>query len=70
MTPASKVLATNQGLYDDFLAAGLVRGLSLGASGRSVQRFFPWCVIIASVYGGMTASRRILLVQAQTAALA
>jgi len=67
---ASKVLAANQGLYNGFLAAGLIWGLSMGAAGQSVQLFFLACVIVAGVYGGITASRRILFVQALPAALA
>jgi len=67
---ASKVLAANQGLYNGFLAAGLVWGLSLGAAGTGVRIFFLACVIVAGVYGGLTASRKILLVQALPAALA
>jgi len=67
---ASKVLAANQGLYNGFLAAGLIWGLSMGAAGQSVQLFFLVCVIVAGVYGGITASRKILFVQALPAALA
>ncbi len=67
---ASRVLAANQGLYNGFLAAGLLWGLSLGASGRHIVGFFLTCVIIAGVYGGATANRRILFVQALPAAIA
>lgn len=67
---ASKVLAANQGLYNGFLAAGLVWGLSLGTAGAGVKTFFLCCIVIAGVYGGATANRRILLVQALPAALA
>ena len=67
---ASKVLAANQGLYNGFLAAGLVWGLSLGAAGTSVKVFFLLCVLIAGVYGAMTASRKILYVQALPALIA
>lgn len=66
---ASKVLAANQGLYNGFLAAGLVWGLSLGAQGTSVKVFFLACVLVAGVYGALTASRRILFVQAIPAAI-
>ena len=66
----SKVLAMNQGLYNGFLAAGLLWGLSLGAGGRSVVIFFLLCVIVAGVFGAATASRKILYVQALPAALA
>ncbi len=66
---ASKVLAANQGLYNGFLAAGLFWGLSLGANGTSVKIFFLGCVLIAGVYGALTASRKILFVQAIPAAI-
>jgi putative membrane protein len=65
----SKVLAANQGLYNGFLAAGLLWSLSLGAEGIAVARFFLACVLVAGIYGGLTASRRILLFQAAPAAL-
>jgi len=61
---ASKVLAANQGLYNGFLAAGLIWGLSLGAAGTAVKLFFLACVVIAGLYGAATASRKILYVQA------
>jgi putative membrane protein len=67
---ASKTLAANQGLYNGFLAAGLIWGLLLGPAGKPVQLFFLGCVIVAGVYGGFTASRKILLIQALPAALA
>ena len=66
---ASKVLAANQGLYNGFLAAGLVWGLLLGADGRGVKIFFLACVLIAGLYGAATASRKILFVQALPAAI-
>ena len=63
----SKVLAANQGLYNGFLAAGLVWGL---VSGRDdVRLFFLGCVVIAGAYGAATVSRRILVVQALPALL-
>jgi putative membrane protein len=72
MTPekaaASKVLAMNQGLYNGFLVAGLVWGLVSGAF--AVKAFFLACVIVAGVFGGLTASRKILWVQALPAAVA
>jgi putative membrane protein len=67
---ASKVLAANQGLYNGFLAAGLVWGLSLGAAGTSIKVFFLLCVLIAGIYGALTASRKILFVQALPALVA
>ena len=66
---ASKTLAANQGLYNGFLAAGLGWGLSLGAGGSSVKLFFLGCVLVAGIYGGLTASRKILFIQALPAAL-
>ena len=64
----SKALAANQGLYNGFLAAGLVWGL---VSGRTdVRVFFLACVIVAGVYGAATVNRRILIVQAVPAAVA
>jgi putative membrane protein len=65
---ASKVLAANQGLYNGFLAAGLFWGLSLGAGGGPVKVFFLACVLVAGVYGGATANRKILFIQAVPAA--
>jgi putative membrane protein len=65
----TKALASNQGLYNGFLAAGLVWGLSLGAAGFGVKVFFLGCVLLAGVFGGLTASRKILWLQALPAAL-
>lgn len=67
---SSKILAMNQGLYNGFLAAGLVWGLSLGTAGYPIKIFFLSCVVIAGVFGGLTASRKILLIQAVPAAAA
>ncbi|WP_292932897.1 DUF1304 domain-containing protein [Noviherbaspirillum sp.] len=66
---ASKVLAANQGLYNGFLAAGLIWGLWSGAGGASIKIFFLSCVLVAGVYGAATASRKILFVQALPAAI-
>ncbi len=66
----TRVLAANQGLYNCFLAAGLVFGLVLGPSGYAVRVFFLACVLVAGLYGAATASRRILFVQALPAAIA
>jgi putative membrane protein len=68
----SAVLAANQGLYNGFLAAGLVWGLAHGVPGFAFQikTFFLLCVIAAGVYGAATVSRRILYVQATPAAVA
>jgi putative membrane protein len=69
---ASKTLAANQGLYNGFLAAGLFWGLYLGAgaAGFSVKVFFLTCVLVAGIYGGMTANKKIIFIQAIPAALA
>ena len=61
---ASKSLAANQGLYNGFLAAGLLWGVSLGDAGYSIKIFFLGCVILAGVFGALTANRKILWVQA------
>jgi len=66
---ASKVLAANQGLYNGFLAAGLLWGLLLGPSGTGVKLFFLGCVLIAGLFGAATANRKILFVQALPAAV-
>jgi putative membrane protein len=65
---ASKTLAANQGLYNGFLAAGLVWGLIAGA--QDVKIFFLACVIVAGVFGAATVSRKVLWVQALPAAVA
>ncbi len=67
---ASRTLAANQGLYNGFLAAGLGWGLALGADGVAVEVFFLGCVIVAGVFGALTASRKILWVQALPGAVA
>ncbi len=67
---ASKTLAANQGLYNGFLVAGLVWGLSLGAAGSSIKVFFLGCVVVAGVFGALTANRKILWVQAVPGAVA
>jgi len=65
---ASAALAANQGLYNGFLAAGLVWGLVAGSF--PVKAFFLACVVMAGVFGAATVSRRILVVQALPAAVA
>ena len=64
---ATKVLAANQGLYNGFLAAGLLLGVIQGDSGIYFKLFFLSCVIVAGVYGALTASRKILFIQAMPA---
>ena len=67
----TKVLAANQGLYNGFLAAGLIWSLVADpALARPVATYVLLCVLVAGIYGAMTASRRILYVQAVPAALA
>ena len=67
---ATAKLAANQGLYNGFLAAGLLWGLSQGAAGTRVVLFFLGCVLVAGLYGGLTTSRKILWIQALPAAIA
>jgi len=61
----SRSLAANQGLYNGFLAAGLVWGLlhPNASAGYQIQTFFLVCVVIAAIFGGFTAKRSILYVQ-------
>jgi putative membrane protein len=70
LAEATASLAANQGLYNGFLAAGLVWGLSLGDAGFSIRVFFLVCVIVAGIFGAATANRRILWVQALPGAIA
>ena len=65
----SKTLAANQGLYNGFLAAGLIWGITLGTAGAGVKIFFLSCVVVAGVYGAATVGKKILFVQALPAAL-
>ena len=60
----TKSLAANQGLYNGFLAAGLVWGLSAGENALSIKLFFLSCVIIAGIFGALTANRKIFFIQA------
>ncbi|WP_405105360.1 DUF1304 domain-containing protein [Paenibacillus sp. FSL K6-1217] len=75
-TPAfareTKSLAANQGLYNGFLAAGLIWGLLHPNAdfGYQLQLFFLICVAVAAIYGGITAKRSILVVQGLPAFLA
>ncbi|HVF30177.1 MAG TPA: DUF1304 domain-containing protein [Pyrinomonadaceae bacterium] len=72
MTPevsaASATLAANQGLYNGFLAAGLIWGLI--RKDRGVVIFFLACVVLAGIFGGLTAKTSILFTQALPAAVA
>jgi putative membrane protein len=69
---SSAKLAANQGLYNGFLAAGLLWGLlAYGiVGGRAILTFFLACVIVAGLYGGLTVNRRIILIQSVPAAVA
>ncbi|HEX6869773.1 MAG TPA: DUF1304 domain-containing protein [Micromonosporaceae bacterium] len=68
---ASATLAANQGLYNGFLAVGLLWGLVAGGTtGYQVKLFFLLCVAVAGLYGAATVNRRILLVQTVPAAIA
>ena len=60
----TKALAANQGLYNGFLVAGLVWGLSMGEAGIHVKAFFLTCVIVAGLFGAATVNRYILFAQA------
>lgn len=68
----SAVLAANQGLYNGFLAAGLIWGLvhPNPAVGFQIKAFFLLCVIVAGLYGGYSVSKRIVIVQALPAIVA
>ncbi|MGH8281356.1 MAG: DUF1304 domain-containing protein [Gammaproteobacteria bacterium] len=67
---ASKTLAANQGLYNGFLAAGLIWGLALGSAGRDIKLFFLCCVVVAGLYGAYSVGRKALYVQAVPAIVA
>ena len=73
-TPAfaaeSKTLAANQGLYNGFLAAGLIWGIWLGEAGDPIKVFFLLCVAVAGAFGAVTVSRKILFVQTIPAVVA
>ena len=61
---STKSLAANQGLYNGFLAAGLLWSLLADEHSFDLRVFFLGCVIIAGIFGGITTSRMILWVQA------
>ena len=67
VSESSATLAANQGLYNGFLAAGLIWGLISGEF--SVKLFFLSCILIAGIFGGFTAKRSILYIQALPALL-
>lgn len=67
----TKVMAQNQGLYNGFLAAGLIWALCAPEMlALSLANFFLICILIAGIYGGMTASKKIILIQSVPATLA
>jgi putative membrane protein len=67
VSESSATLAANQGLYNGFLAAGLIWGIVSGEF--AVKLFFLSCVLIAGIFGGLTAKRSILYLQALPALL-
>ena len=68
----SKTLAANQGLYNGFLAAGLIWGAIYpdAVIGHQIQIFFLACVLVAAAYGGLTVKRSIVMVQGLPALIA
>lgn len=74
MTPevaeSSAVLAANQGLYNGFLAAGLIWGLVRKGDSRHIKLFFLICIVIAGIFGGLTAKPSIVITQGLPAFLA
>ena len=71
MFPKTRTMMANQGLYNGFLAAGLIWSLLAGQDlWWQIAVFFLSCVAIAGIFGGLTASRRIFYVQAVPAMLA
>ena len=66
----SRALAANQGLYNGFLAAGLIWGIWLGEAGDPVKVFFLICVAVAGLYGAATVNVRIALIQTVPAVVA
>ena len=66
----SKGLAANQGLYNGFLAAGLVWAIYLGEAGFQLKLFFLIFAVVAGLFGGLTVNRKILYFQALPGAVA
>ena len=66
----SATLAANQGLYNGFLAAGLIWSLASPPNATAISVFFLCCVIVAGVFGAITAKRSILFIQALPGAIA
>ena len=69
---STKVLAANQGLYNGFLAAGLIWSYFIPdhVGQEFVRYFFLGCVAVAGIYGAMTADKKIFFIQALPALLA
>lgn len=65
----TRALAANQGLYNGFLAAGLLWGLVPGTEGSAIKTFFLACVVVAGIFGAATVSRRIFWIQSAPAAI-
>jgi len=70
LAESTKSLALNQGLYNAFLAAGLIWSLCPGERTFGIKVFFLSCVVIAGIVGGLTAKRSILFIQALPGAVA
>jgi len=66
----SKSLAMNMGLYNGFLAAGLIWSLYLADAGKNISIFFLTCVLIAGIFGSLTVAKKVFFIQGLPAALA
>lgn len=66
----TKSLAANQGLYNGFLAMGLMWSILPGDNSDSLKIFFLSCILIAGLFGGLTVNKKILWIQALPAAIA
>lgn len=71
-TQTTRAIAANQGLYNGFLAAGLVWGLAAYGvhNGRAILTFFLVCIVIAGVFGAVTINRRLVVIQSLPALIA
>ena len=70
LAEATAALAANQGLYNGFLAAGLIWGLLYAEQTTAISIFFLSCVIVAGVFGAITAKPATLYIQALPGAIA
>ncbi len=66
----TKSLAANQGLYNGFLAIGLLWSILPGENSHSLKIFFLSCILIAGLFGGFTVNKKIFWIQALPAAIA